>query len=89
MKKLVTVLSALTILGLAGAANAEEESGTIKRIDADEGKIVLESGDKFKVDDDVSLDKFDEGDKVTVSYEKSDDDEWQKATSVESKSDEQ
>ena len=85
MKNLAAIFSALTILGLAGAASAGEESGTIERIDADEGKIVLEDGSKFEVDDDVSLEDFEEGDKVTISYRDAGDSEWQTATSVERK----
>jgi Cu/Ag efflux protein CusF len=88
MKKVAAVISALAILGAASAASAEEESGTIKRIDAEEGKIVLEDGDKFKVDDDVSLDEFEEGEMVTITYEDEGDSEWQTATSVEQKEEE-
>lgn len=72
MKKFLGVATALALLGMAGAASADEASGTIQSVDPDARTIVLEDGSTFTVGEAVDLESLSPGTEVTVSYEEQD-----------------
>jgi hypothetical protein len=58
---------------MPGAELAQDATGTIEEINREEGRLVLDNGDEFEIDETggamVSLDEFSEGDEVRVSYQ--------------------
>jgi Cu/Ag efflux protein CusF len=68
-KKLFGAMVGVALLASAGAASADEASGTIQSIDAAKRTITLDSGKNFKLDPAVTLANLRMGTKVTVSYE--------------------
>ncbi|MCC2112506.1 MAG: DUF1344 domain-containing protein [Hyphomicrobiales bacterium] len=56
-------------LAAAGAAAADDVEGTIKKIDAENGVLVLADGSKFVIPDEFNIDGLEPGVKVLVFYD--------------------
>ena len=69
MKRLISMLSAVAMLGFAGLAQAEDASGRVQSVDPAAGILVLEDGTAFTVQEGTSLEGLQPGTEVTVSYE--------------------
>ena len=69
MKKLVLGIAALSMLGLIGAASAEEAKGRVEAMDVQSRTIILDDGSAFTVSEGVAIETLQPGDEVTVSYE--------------------
>ena len=72
MNKLLGVLVAAALIGTAGAASAEEATGTVEGVDLQSRMIVLDDGTVFAVSEGIALETLRPGSEVTVSYEETD-----------------
>lgn len=70
MKSLCAALAALAMMGLSGAALADEASGRVMSFDAN--TLTLEDGTAFSIAEGVMIDSLQPGEEVTVSYEEQD-----------------
>lgn len=64
-----SILAAVSVLALTGAAFAAEVEGVVASYDATTKMITLESGETFTVADDVELDGLMPGGKVAITYD--------------------
>jgi opacity protein-like surface antigen len=70
MKKVLGAVSALALMGAAGAAlAAQEATGTIETFDEEQMMLILDTGDRFKLGEGVETEGLAEGTPVTVHYE--------------------
>ena len=67
MKKFL--ITAVSVVGLAGAAYAAEVEGVVSSYDPATRMITLESGETFTVTGDAQLDNVQPGGKVVVTYD--------------------
>lgn len=66
-KAIVSFVSALTILTWSGLASADDtESGEVDSIDKGD-RLVTIDGDRYYIDEDVSISDLHEGDQVTFT----------------------
>jgi Cu/Ag efflux protein CusF len=69
MRKVLGVVTAIAMLGLAGAASADEASGKIQSVDPGSRTITLDDGNAYIVSEGVAIDSLQPGSEVTVSFE--------------------
>lgn len=67
MRTVYAALAGLTMLGLAGAASADEASGKV--ISMEGNTLILEDGTAYTIAEGVSLEGLQPGTDVMVSYE--------------------
>jgi len=68
MRVTLGALAFSAILGLAGAALADEATGTIEAVDADARTILLNDGSTYTVAANVAIEELVPGTEVTVTY---------------------
>jgi Cu/Ag efflux protein CusF len=69
MHKMFAAATAVAMFAFAGAALAEEATGTVGSVDPAAGIIILEDGTTYTVAEGVSVEGLQPGDTVTVSFE--------------------
>lgn len=69
MKRYLGALSALALFVGVGVASAEEAMGTLQEINQETRTIVMDDGTTYTVAEGVSLEGFEPGKQVTVSFE--------------------
>ncbi len=69
MKKLFAGIAAVTMLGFAATASADEASGKIEAMDFQSRTILLDDGNAYIVSEGVAIDTLQPGSEVTVSFE--------------------
>lgn len=69
MKRFLATVSTVALIGLSGAALAEESSGKIEAMDPQSRTIILDDGNTYMVSEGVALEALRPGSEVTVSFE--------------------
>lgn len=69
MRKMFGVVTAAAMFTFTGALLAEEATGAVKSVDPATGVIILEDGTIYTVAEGVSLEGFQPGDIVSISFE--------------------
>ena len=72
MRKVLGVITAIAMLGFAGAASADEASGKIESVDPGSRTIMLDDGNTYTVSEGVAIEGLQPGTEVTVSFEEQD-----------------
>jgi Cu/Ag efflux protein CusF len=73
MRMLQGAVVATALLAIASAANAAEATGKIKSLDMTKDMVTLDNGSSYMAPKSMKLSDFKVGEKVTVSYTKTDD----------------
>ncbi len=69
MKRSLSVITAVAMLGLSGVASADEATGRIEAMDVQTRTILLDDGQAYVLSEDVAIESLQPGTEIKVSYE--------------------
>ena len=69
MKRSLSVITAVALLGLSAGASADEATGRIQAMDVQTRTILLDDGQAYVLSEDVAIESLQPGTEIKVSYE--------------------
>ena len=69
MKRSLSVITAVAMLGFSAAASADEASGRIEAVDLQTRTILLDDGQAYILSEGVAIESLQPGTEIKVSYE--------------------